>query len=144
MHRPWESEWRGFANGPKTEVIRVAGRSEIPGSAPVRPANEPRTVLPPDRTLTVSIVLERSSQEDVKAVEGFATDYGLRVTEASAAKRTVKVSGSPQSLGRAFGVELHGFGSYVAYQGPLTIPDKLSGIVMAVLGLDTRPIARSQ
>lgn len=144
MHRPWESQRRGFAGGTKTEVIRMAGRSEIPGSAPVRPANEPRTVLPPDRTLTVSIVLERDSQEDVRAVEEFATEYGLQVTEASAIKRTVKVSGSPDALGRAFGVELHGFGSHVAYQGPLTIPDNLSGIVMAVLGLDTRPIAHAQ
>ena len=39
---------------------------------------------------------------------------------------------------------LEAFGEYIGYQGPLTIPDNLSGIVMAVLGLDTRPIAHRQ
>lgn len=122
----------------------MAGRSAIPGSAPVRPAREPQTPLPPDRTLTVSIILNQNSQQDIADIEAFARLYGLQVTEASADKRTVKVSGSAEALGRAFGVELNGFGSYVGYQGPLTIPDNLSGVVMAVLGLDTRPIAHSQ
>lgn len=122
----------------------MAGRSEIPGSSPVRQATEPHTVLPPDRTLTASIFLNQNSQQDIAAVEAFAKQYGLQVTEASADKRTVKVAGSVEALGRAFGVELNGFGSYVGYQGPLTVPNNLSGIVMAVLGLDTRPIAHSQ
>jgi hypothetical protein len=122
----------------------MAGRFEIPGSASVRPATEPCTPLTPDRILTASIILKRSSQLDIDAVDKFAKEYGLRVTEASAAKRTVKVSGSPQSLGTAFGVQLNCFGPFVGYQGPLTLPDNLSGLVMAVLGLDTRPVARSQ
>ncbi len=122
----------------------MAGRSEIPGSAPVRPAKEPKTALAPNRLLTASIILEHNSQQDVAAVEAFARHYDLQVTEADAAKRTVKVSGSAQALGRAFGVELGAFGNYIGYQGPITVPDNLSGIVMAVLGLDTRPIAHSQ
>ena len=122
----------------------MAGRSEIPGSAPVRPAKEPKTPLPPDRLLTATIILQRNSARDVAAVEAFARQYGLQVTEADAAKRTVKVSGSAYDLGRAFGVELSAFGNYIGYQGPITVPDDLSGIVMAVLGLDTRPIAHSQ
>jgi hypothetical protein len=122
----------------------MVGRSEIPGSAPVRPTKEPQTPLAPDRVLTATIILERNSQQDLAAVEAFASQHGLKVTEANAAKRTVKVSGSAQALGRAFGVTLESFGSYIGYQGPLTIPDNLSGIVMAVLGLDTRPVAHSQ
>ncbi len=122
----------------------MAGRSEIPGSAPVRPAEEPQTSLAANQTLTASIILERHSQQDVAAVEAFAKQYGLQVTEASAAKRTVKVCGSAEALGRAFGVTLKAFGDYIGYQGPLTVPDNLSGIVMAVLGLDTRPIAHTQ
>jgi hypothetical protein len=122
----------------------MVGRSEIPGSAPVRPIREPLTPVAPDQPLTATIVLERSSPRDIAAVEAFARHYGLRVTEASAAKRSVKVCGSAEALGRAFDVELNAFGPYVAYQGPLTVPDTLSGIIMAVLGLDTRPIAHSQ
>jgi Pro-kumamolisin, activation domain len=122
----------------------MAGRSEIPGSAPVWPANQPKTPLARDRVLPASIILERNSQQDVAAVEAFAEQYGLQVTGANAAKRTVKVSGSAQALGRAFGVTLDAFGEYIGYQGLLTIPDNLSGIVMAVLGLDTRPIAHNQ
>jgi Pro-kumamolisin, activation domain len=122
----------------------MRGRSEIPGSAPVRPQKGPKAPLDPDRMMTVSIILERNSQQAIAAVEAFARQYGLQVTEASAAKRTVKVSGSAQALGRAFGVTLEAFGEYIGYQGPLTIPDNLSGIVMAVLGLDTRPIAHRQ
>ncbi len=122
----------------------MIGRSEIPGSAPVRPIIEPQAPLAPDRLLTATIILQRNSHQDIAAVEAFASHYGLQVTEASAAKRTVKVSGSAEALGRAFGVTLRACGEYIAYQGPLTIPDNLSGIVMAVLGLDTRPIAHSQ
>jgi hypothetical protein len=122
----------------------MVGRSEIPGSAPVRPARQPKTPVAPDRALTASIILERNSPQDAAAVEAFARQYGLQVTEANAAKRTVKVSGSAQALGRAFSVTLDSFGEYIGYEGPLTVPDNLSGIVMAVLGLDTRPIAHSQ
>jgi Pro-kumamolisin, activation domain len=122
----------------------MAGRSEIPGSAPVKPASGPKAALGPEHLLTASIILKSHSNEDLAAVEAFAREYGLQVTEADAAKRTVKVAGTAQNLGRAFGVDLGVFGDYISYSGPITVPDHLVGCILAVLGLDNRPIARHQ
>jgi kumamolisin len=119
----------------------MAGRFEIPGSVPVRPVGETSSPVPADQRLTVTIVLQHHSQEDLDAVSAFARDAGLEVIEADAAKRTVKVSGNAAALANAFGVDLHSSGNYVAYSGPISLPEQLAGKVMAVLGLDNRPIA---
>jgi kumamolisin len=119
----------------------MAGRFEIPGSIPVRPVDETSNPLPADQRLTVTIVLQHHSQEDVDAVSRFAREAGLEVTEADAAKRTVKVSGNAPALANAFGVDLRSSGNYVSYSGPMSVPEELAGKVMAVLGLDNRPIA---
>jgi kumamolisin len=119
----------------------MPGRFEIPGSIPVRPVDETSKPLPADQWLTVTIVLQQHAQEDVDAVSGFAREAGLEVTEADAAKRTVKVSGNAAALANAFDVELHASGNYVSYSGPISVPEELAGKVMAVLGLDNRPIA---
>ena len=46
----------------------------------------------------------------------------------------------------AFGVRLQnceiGGREYICYEGPLSIPAALDGIIVAVLGLDQRPAAR--
>ena len=77
----------------------------------------------------------------MEAVSEFAQEAGLEVIEADAAKRTVKVSGLASTLAKAFGVELRSSGDYVSYSGPVTVPEELAGKIMAVLGLDNRPIA---
>ncbi|MDQ2712889.1 MAG: protease pro-enzyme activation domain-containing protein [Acidobacteriota bacterium] len=147
-------------------------RAEIPGSAPQHSESASRsTPLAAGEQLTATIVLRRrpgsphvaeqllsgqyqpvsreqaeeltgASGQDVAAVESFAKQYGLEVVEADAAKRVVKVRGSAEALNGAFGVELGLFGNYTSYSGPITIPASLDGIVIAVLGLDNRPIAR--
>ena len=86
--------------------------------------------------------LTAAAPQDVSAVEAFAKQYGLDVVEADAAKRIVKVGGSVEALSRAFGVQLGSFGNYTSYSGPITVPASLDGVVIAVLGLDNRPIAR--
>ena len=50
-------------------------------------------------------------------------------------------------VGQAFGVAIQWrvdleSRKYLSYQGPLTVPANLAGIVEAVLGLDQRPVAR--
>jgi Pro-kumamolisin, activation domain len=128
-------------------VIKIkimAGRAEIPGSTPVKPASGPRTALAPDHRLAVSIILKSPSESDVAALEAFAHEYGLQVTEADPAKRTVKVTGTAENLSRAFGVDLGVFGNYIGYEGPITVPDDLAGCILAVLGFDNRPIAHHQ
>jgi kumamolisin len=83
---------------------------------------------------------------DLQSVAVFAASYGLTVTESSAAKRGVKVSGTVAQMEAAFGVTLYGCKiggqTYLCYEGALTIPASLDGIIEGVLGLDQRPAAR--
>src|SRR5438270_9733733 len=84
----------------------------------------------------------------ISLVEQFAHEYGLTVVESSSLKRRVILSGTPEEMRRAFGVQ------FVCYKfegqahdfrgrtGPLSIPEELQGIVTAVLGLDVRPVAK--
>ena len=58
------------------------------------------------------------------------------------AARTVKVEGAATDFNRAFGIDLSSFGNYVSYSGPITVPESLASVVVAVLGLDNRPVAR--
>lgn len=90
----------------------------------------------------------RVDAADLAAVRAFARGYGLTVIAENAGARTVQVEGSVMRVGTAFGVEI-GWRvdaqgqKYLSYQGELTVPADLAGIVVAVLGLDQRPVARS-
>ena len=73
----------------------------------------------------------------------FAASAGLTIVESSLAKRSVRVSGTVAQMQAAFGVTLRSAaGGAFFYEGALTIPAALEGIVTAVLGLDQRPVAR--
>ena len=90
----------------------------------------------------------RVDPADLAAVQAFAQGYGLRVIAENAEARTVQVEGSVTQVGQAFGVEIKlrvdaQGQKYLSYRGELTVPGDLAGIVMAVLGLDQRPVARS-
>jgi kumamolisin len=84
--------------------------------------------------------------DDLELVTSFAKSHGLGVLEASAAKRTVRVSGTVAQMEAAFGITLQsceiGDRAYNCYEGVLSIPNALDGIIVAVLGLDQRPVAR--
>src|SRR5215469_13201096 len=91
-------------------------------------------------------VLHGASSSDIRAIEAFAHEYGLTVTESSQARRSVVLSGTAGNMQRAFGVTLNHYtsprGTYRGRTGPVMIPEELQGIVTAVLGLDNRPIAK--
>ena len=87
------------------------------------------------------------TQSDVaKAIASFAK-YGLTAVQATAT--TLKVSGTPANMERAFSVSLHNFSvaahgnapgySFHAALGQASIPSELSGMVSGVSGLSTRP-----
>ncbi len=142
-----------------------SNRSVIPGSdiSRVTPAQAPN----PNQTLTASIVLRRpsaggspptgtsreeierslsASTSDIDAVTDFARNAGLSVIELSAPRRTIRVEGTVPQFEAAFGTTLFtensGAGGHcLTYSGPLTIPAALDGIIIAVLGLDQRPVA---
>jgi kumamolisin len=84
---------------------------------------------------------------DLQLVTSFAESYGLSVLETSAARRSVRVSGTVAQMESAFATTLEtcetAGHSYTCYDGVLSIPASLDGIIVAVLGLDQRPVART-
>jgi kumamolisin len=84
--------------------------------------------------------------DDLTRVTDAVRTAGLTVGSVSVGGRTVHASGPAPVVGRFFGTSLDYWnypeGTYRGRTGPLTIPDPLAGIVVAVLGLDTRPQAR--
>ncbi|MFL6354213.1 MAG: protease pro-enzyme activation domain-containing protein [Bryobacteraceae bacterium] len=85
---------------------------------------------------------------DIELVEKFAHTFHLTVVESSPRKRRVVLIGTAESMSKAFGAEL-GYYKIEATNhifrgrsGSLSIPAELEGAVIAVLGLDTRPVAK--
>lgn len=91
-------------------------------------------------------VLHGADPADMAAIEAFAHENGLTVTERSAARRSVVLKGTAANMQAAFGTSLAHYtmasGSYRGRTGSLNIPAHLEGIVTAVLGLDNRPVAK--
>ena len=84
--------------------------------------------------------------DDLKSVEAFAREYGLKIVETSAAQRRVVLSGTVAAMSVAFGVTLsnykHPKGTYRGRTGPIHVPKDIAPVFEAVLGLDNRPQAR--
>jgi kumamolisin len=83
---------------------------------------------------------------DLAAVRSFVEGYGLKIKAESAEARTMRVEGSVMRVGQAFGVDIEwridpDGQKYLSYQGPLTVPAAVAGIIEAVLGLDQRRVA---
>jgi kumamolisin len=91
--------------------------------------------------------LHGADPQDIDAVERFCFERHFSIVHLDAGARTVVVSGSFGDVTSAFGadVELHRLGArtYRSRRGHLYVPEELAGRVIAVLGLDTRPPARS-
>ena len=91
-------------------------------------------------------VIHGADPADIALVEAFAHEYSLTVTERSAARRSVVLTGTIENLQKAFGVSLAHYetptGAYRGRTGSITIPANLQAVVVAVLGLDNRPVAK--
>lgn len=77
---------------------------------------------------------------DAEAVVQFAEQHNLRVLKTDLAARTVRVAGSIADIEQAFGIRSL---ATLNYKGRVDLPGPLNQIVIAVLGLDRTPIARS-
>jgi len=127
--------------------------------------------VPDDEPITISLYLKGSSpapneaahiqsraslaaarnaghSDDIAAFTAFAGDKGLKVESSDAGRRMVRLSGTASTMEKAFDTELHryeGDGQICrARQGMLNVPASIAGRIVAVLGLDTRPIATSK
>lgn len=85
---------------------------------------------------------------DIAKVESFAHHYGLTIVESSVPKRRVILGGPIEAMATAFGTQVARYriseeGTiFRGRVGSLTIPAELEGAVIAVLGLDDRPVAK--
>ena len=83
---------------------------------------------------------------DVQSVRGFAAQHGLREVATDEHRRTLRLSGTPRQLEGAFAVTLaryqlaDGRGPFIGCSHEPTVPPG----VMAALGLDRLPVARTQ
>lgn len=127
--------------------------------------------VPPEEKVTLSVFLKRqtplpagfleshamtrtdydarhaAAPEAMQAVEAYAKTCGFTVDAAASSRvrRTVVLHGTAQAAQNAFGVQLQ-YCDYEGqrwhtYDGELTLPADLAPYAIAVLGLDTRPIA---
>ncbi|MDT4996322.1 MAG: kumamolisin [Pseudonocardiales bacterium] len=146
----------------------------LPGSdrAPL-PNTSTSRATPPDAPVEVTLVLRRRSTPvggpsgasdapgatllgtdpaDLQVVVSTMQGLGLSVLLADEASRRVRVRGPADLVARAFGttlaeVDRKDLGMTVTYRyrtGGLSVPAALDGVIVAVLGLDDRPQARSQ
>jgi kumamolisin len=92
-------------------------------------------------------VLHGAAASDLAAVERFAHAHGLTVSERHSERRSIMVSGTAKAIQAAFGTQLAYFETdhgvrYRGRSGDLTLPASIARSVMAVLGLDNRPVAK--
>ncbi|MGA8427119.1 MAG: S53 family peptidase, partial [Candidatus Dormiibacterota bacterium] len=82
---------------------------------------------------------------DVAALQDWCRGVGLQLLAVAPERRTATVRGPLGRLSQLFGVELRrrtfGGREYRSVTGSVSLPSDLAGRVVAVLGLDTRPVA---
>ncbi len=92
--------------------------------------------------------LHGADPADIAMVEQFAKKYQLTVVDSNVAKRRVILSGTASQMATAFDTSLVTYRntvtghSFRGRTGTLSIPMELAPFVIAVLGLDTRQIAK--
>lgn len=143
---------------PGSALKLLAGSQQISGVSPEEPVLvtivlRRRAPLPkprPGDCLTRMQFAENhgARPEDTAMVEQFAAEYGLTIVGSYPAQRRVVLSGAASDMERAFAVSLAHYEEaktgirYRGRTGEISIPDELRPAVIAVLGLDNRPIAK--
>jgi kumamolisin len=120
-----------------------------------RRAEVPAELINGPETISTAELGERygANPADATLVADVLGRYGLTVTEFQLGSRRLKVSGMIAAMSAAFGTSLTAVTSSAPggtgrvthrYRtGSLSVPSELSGIIVAVLGLDDRPAARA-
>jgi kumamolisin len=137
--------------GPANPDERLEVSVRLWSRAGKKPALSAEALAQPleQRKLLTRDQLEKQHGADpasIRQIEAFAQAHGLSVVEASAARRTVVLSGTVATMNAAFGVELKQFehpnGTYRGRTGPVQIPAELQDTIEGVFGLDNRPQAK--
>jgi kumamolisin len=157
---------------PELVPLLGSERSELPNSTPAatpldpsqvitvtvvlrRRAEVPAELINGPETISTTELGERygANPADATLVADVLGRYGLTVTEFQLGSRRLKVSGMIAAMSAAFGTTLtavtsrhpDGTGSVThRYRtGSLSVPAELSQVIVAVLGLDDRPVARA-
>jgi kumamolisin len=116
---------------------------EIPGSFRAAPPELTPIAavhhIKPSEPIEVSVYLKDRGAD-------LATKTGLSVVRRDPARRLVKLAGSLENMEAAFRTKLHYYSdgkvSYRARAGALSAPADIVDRIEAVVGLDTRPIAK--
>jgi kumamolisin len=91
-------------------------------------------------------VTHGADPNDLQAIEAFAHEHNLTVSDRDAARRSIHVSGTADAIQQAFGTQLQhhkvGSATYRTRTGSLSVPTSVHPAVLAVLGLDNRPVAK--
>jgi kumamolisin len=108
-----------------------------------------------DSQVSVTVVVRRNGAGaaaadpgDLDVVEQFAHHARLTVVDSNPRKRRVILTGSASDISKAFGAKLTRYKSkqtgttFRCRTGMLTVPEELHGMVVAILGLDNRPVAK--
>jgi len=157
---------------PELVPLSGSERSELPDATPAgtpldpsevitvtvvlrRRAEVPAELINTTATISTQELGERygANPADVTLVADVLGRYGLTVTEFQPGSRRLKVTGMIAAMSAAFGTTLTAVTSSplggtgrVTHRyrtGSLSVPAELSGIIVAVLGLDDRPAARA-
>ncbi|WP_037901546.1 S53 family peptidase [Streptomyces sp. NRRL S-350] len=121
--------------------------------APARPDVYELALQPPTRRTAAGddeyAATHRWRDTDLKAVETFAAEHRLAVSNENPLARSVQLTGTTEDVGNAFRVTLARYRYQDAHarprvyrgrEGAVHVPDELDGIVTGVFGLDDRPI----
>jgi kumamolisin len=156
---------------PELVPLSGSERSELPDATPAatpidpsevitvtvvlrRRAEVPAELITGPETISQAELGERygANPADVTLVADVLGRYGLTVTEFQPGSRRLKVSGMIAAMSAAFGTSLTSVNSSLSdgsgtvthrYRtGALSVPAELNGIIVAILGLDNRPVAR--
>ena len=137
----------GVVPGQQTYHVTVLLRRHPDAPPFPDPQELGNTAIQDRRYLTIEQLEELygASKDDADSVADFAERYGLRVKSVDLGRRTISLSGAAAQFSAAFKAQLqvflHDGGLYRGYVGSLQIPEDLSDMVVAVTGLDERPVA---
>jgi kumamolisin len=103
----------------------------------------------PRLTRQQAVEATSANPADIAEIAAFANRYGLKIVREDIAARSIRVDGTVQQMENAFGIRMGWVEDanghrHLSYQGAISLPKSIAGMVVAVLGLDKRPAARSR